>query len=80
MLDWQEIIVTLAIVVALGGVIFYAIGQWRSLKRGECGHCAGCGGRAADKLPDDASAKERIVFLPAESLRDRAAQLRRPRA
>lgn len=68
----QDWLVVVAVLLALGSVVMYAIRAWRALQRGECGHCASCGGQSRQDVTDvPVTRKERLVFLPASHLRRR---------
>lgn len=65
---WQEIVVGCLLAVAAGVVVVSLIGSWRMVKSGKCGGCASCA--SPPEPTEEAERTQRVLFLPAESLRN----------
>ena len=66
---WQQVVVYAILAIAGAIAVWTGVSAWRAIRRGECGHCPGCGGEAADMTSAPANGKERLVFLPSDDLR-----------
>jgi hypothetical protein len=71
--EWQQVVVLTVLGLALAGLAVAAYRSFRSFARGRCGsRCSGCASVNEAAAPAEAKPVNRVVFLPASSLRNNA--------